>query len=211
MKSFMRSDPPGRRRTGSAPTTASTSSSPRASSVARDAGQLGGEVRQQDVRRSTEDRGERRDRLRGADVRRQRPDVRVLQRLDVRHVDADDVAAWADPLRRDLEPAARPRSEVDDDVTRAEDPKARVELGELVRATRAVAGGPSPAVVRVLPPIAHRAPARERSSVVLGLVRLVSAERALVRNVAGHGFDLRRRDEKWSGRMKSHSMPQPIG
>src|SRR5207244_8904161 len=78
--------------------------------------------------------------------------------------DADDATVGPDRLQGHLKPAARPRPQVDDDVATPEKAEPGVQLRQLVRAAGTVAGGAGAAVVGVLPPVGHAAPAGRRGA-----------------------------------------------
>src|SRR5438552_4220563 len=123
-----------------------------------DSGQLGREVREDDIGGLTQMLQHDPPRGRIPDITAHQAQVRRRQRLDGDQVDADHATAGADRLEGHLKPPTRPCAQVDDGVAAPEKPEAGVQLRELVGAAGTVAGGPGAAVVGILPPVAHAAP-----------------------------------------------------
>src|SRR5207247_10206804 len=116
-----------------------------------------GHVREHDVHRTADPLPQLIDGRSISEVTRDEMYVGRLQGLDLDQVDAEDRALWPHALQRNLQPSSRPGSEVHDHVTAVKEAEPLAQLGELVGASRPITLGPSPAVVRVLPPISHAA------------------------------------------------------
>ena len=105
-----------------------------------DAGELRGQVAQDDVGLSIQKPADLRDRRGVADVAGDGRDLRRAERLDWGEVDTDHPAGRAHPVGCDLHPGTRPGSEVDDHVPGSQETMTVVELDQLVGAAGAVSG-----------------------------------------------------------------------
>ena len=156
MKSLMSRRPPGRRSCGRAPIAAPASSAPRASSVSRMPVSLGARSHRTTLARPVESAAQLLDDGRIAHVSGEGDDPIRPERLEPGEIEADHATARADPLGRHLHPGTWPGSQVDDQVSRAQQPEAIVELDQLVGASRPIPRGPGATVVGVLSIIRRR-------------------------------------------------------
>ena len=166
MNSFISIRPPGRSSRTAASSAAPASSETRASSVSRIPVSFGARSRQQHAGGAAERGNEGGDRVRIAHVAHQHRDVRSAERRHGGQIDADHPSRRSDSLRCDLQPGAWPRPQIGDAIARAQDAKAIVELDQLVRAARPVAGRPGAPEVRIVALVRHpRRPCASRRSV----------------------------------------------
>lgn len=98
-----------------------------------DAAQLGCEIAQHEIHGTVDDRLELTGGVGREQIGNDRSNVRELQVVDGLRVDADDDTAGSHRLCRDLQPTARPATEIEHARAGCEQPKLSVELLKLER------------------------------------------------------------------------------